>query len=388
LYTDITKVSQMAKQHKKNNPFVIDTTSGVFIDESFAIGYSKTFDNLADTLVPLLKYNYGGVSGGAKFQKNFIRWLFGDEELSVPLTPFATMGATGALSNTLDIYGKPGKSILTTDLFWHNYELMANTHQMHLVTFPFTVEGTFNQQGFKETIDKIVAREDSLIFILNQPAHNPTGYSLSKTEMQNLLEILGSIQKEVILLYDIAYLDLAKEKSHFDLLFNTKENIKVIMAYSFSKSLGLYGLRLGASALVGGTPQEREYFNEQNYLLSRTKWNSPNQVAVNTFNLIMESEENIKSVKSEISGVKETLKQRSAYLINFLNENNIPYYPYSDGFFVTIKTSNPVALFEQFRNHLIYPIVVNKGIRIAIAPLPMQVLEDLCQRMKVIDFSV
>lgn len=52
MYTDITKVSQMAKQHKKTDPTVIDTTSGVFIDETFGIGYSKTFDALAKTLTP------------------------------------------------------------------------------------------------------------------------------------------------------------------------------------------------------------------------------------------------------------------------------------------------------------------------------------------------
>ena len=388
MYTDITKVSQMAKQHKKTDPTVIDTTSGVFIDETFGIGYSKTFDALAKTLTPFSKYNYGGVSGGAKFQNNILKWLFGDVDITIPLSPFATMGATGALSNTLDIFGRPGKTILTTDLYWHNYELMAQTHHMQLDTFPLTVDGAFNRQGFKEKAEQIAAREERLLFILNQPAHNPTGYSLNRTEMEDLLGILGAIHKEVILLNDIAYLDLAKEKSHFDLLMHCPENVKVILAYSFSKSLGLYGLRLGASVLLGGTEEERKYFNEQNYLLSRTKWNSPNQEAVNTFNLIMDNEHYLENVRKEIASVKETLRQRSDYLLAFLNEFAIPHSPYSDGFFVTIKTDHPEALFEQFLNHLIYPIEVNKGIRIAIAPLPMPVLKDLCERMKTIDFTV
>jgi hypothetical protein len=102
----------------------------------------------------------------------------------------------------------------------------------------------------------------------------------------------------------------------------------------------------------------------------------------------MDNEHYLENVRKEIASVKETLRQRSDYLLAFLNEFAIPHSPYSDGFFVTIKTDHPEALFEQFLNHLIYPIEVNKGIRIAIAPLPMPVLKDLCERMKTIDFTV
>ena len=47
----------------------------------------------------------------------------------------------------------------------------------------------FNLPALKEKVDELLAKQDNLLYLLNTPAHNPTGYSLSGEDMDGVLAI-------------------------------------------------------------------------------------------------------------------------------------------------------------------------------------------------------
>ena len=58
----------------------------------------------------------------------------------------------------------------------------------HVETFSlFTGENTFNLASFQEKVQELLQEQENLVIVLNSPAHNPTGFSLSLREWQAVL---------------------------------------------------------------------------------------------------------------------------------------------------------------------------------------------------------
>ena len=126
--------------------------------------------------------------------------------------------------------------------------------------------------------------------IINDPCHNPTGYSLSDDEWNAVIDVLNELSKQgpVILLNDIAYIDyrIPRQKrpvttsSNFDRI---SENVFVIIAFSISKSMTAYGMRCGAAILMA---QKQESVREVEIVFekaARAIWSNVNNAAMETF---------------------------------------------------------------------------------------------------------
>ena len=111
----------------------------------------------------------------------------------------------------------------------------------------------FNLPALKEKVDELLAKQDNLLYLLNTPAHNPTGYSLSGEDMDGVLAILKEAAvpgKNIVFFLDVAYIDYAGEKEEvrkiFKKLSGLPANILCIVGYSMSKGFTMYGQRTGA----------------------------------------------------------------------------------------------------------------------------------------------
>jgi aspartate/tyrosine/aromatic aminotransferase len=56
-------------------------------------------------------------------------------------------------------------------------------------------------------------------------------------------------------------------------------------------------------------------------------------------------------------------------LVKILEDKKIQYLPYDHGFFMTIKTNQPIIIFERLKTHKIFTIPVEYGIRFAVSSL-------------------
>lgn len=126
----------------------------------------------------------------------------------------------------------------------------------------------YNLPALKAKVNEILGKQKSLLLMINTPAHNPTGYSLSEEDLQGVIDIIkeatAGTDKTVTLLLDVAYIDYAGEKEEvrkiFKKLSNLPANILSIVAYSMSKGFTLYGQRTGAMIGVSSSKEIIEEF--------------------------------------------------------------------------------------------------------------------------------
>ena len=188
----------------------------------------------------------------------------------------ATPGGTGALRNVISNYSEDGDKVLTSDWHWAPYNTIAGEIGRSVETFEFfTEEGKFNSADFKKRVNELLGKQESLVIILNTPAHNPTGYSLTLEDWDSVTEILGdeaSVGKAVALVIDAAYIDFAGDEEEYRRFFpkleRLPENVISVIAYSLSKTFTLYGTRCGAMICVAKTePIAEEFRRVCEYLL-------------------------------------------------------------------------------------------------------------------------
>ena len=72
----------------------------------------------------------------------------------------------------------------------------------------FDGEG-FNLKGFIEKANEIIAKQGKLVFFLNDPCNNPTGYTMTEEEFLSLIDYLNSTKVPCVMVYDCAYMDMA-----------------------------------------------------------------------------------------------------------------------------------------------------------------------------------
>ena len=128
---------------------------------------------------------------------------------------------------------------------------------------------------------QLLDTQDSLVIILNTPAHNPTGYSLTLGDWDKVTEVLTEAAKKgkaIALVVDAAYIDFAGDEEEcrrfLPKLETMPENVLPIIAYSLSKTFTLYGTRCGALICMAKTREIADEFKRVCEFSSRGSWSN------------------------------------------------------------------------------------------------------------------
>jgi len=202
------------------------------------------------------------------------------------------------------------------------------------------------------------------------------------------VEFINQLPGQVILINDVAYMDfcydLDQAKQYMRLFDQFKEHVLVLVAYSCSKSLSMYGMRLGAAILIGeetAVEDTMRVFERS----ARAIWSNVNNAGMVTLATLYQTQ--WASYLAEKQQYIALLAMRSKLLMEQCDAVDLPYYPYREGFFLTLRV-NDNGLRDRYHNALlenhIYTVLVDQGIRIAICGLTMRQLDGLALKIKTI----
>ena len=242
---------------------IIDATVGVLLDDAGRLAVLPTVATALAELSPLSWAPYAPAAGEADFL-NAVKEKAYPPELRASALAVATPGATGAVSLAIGMSLEPGETLLTRSLHFTAYADLAAAQGRRLTTFPaFDSAGRFDVAALARRLDAIAARQSRLLIVLNDPCQNPTGYTMSPADWDALAEVVGALarKKSTTILLDAAYADFAPTvwKPPFAVLARLAESADVLTAWSASKSLTAYGLRVGALlALCPGAARRRK----------------------------------------------------------------------------------------------------------------------------------
>ncbi len=309
--------------------------------------------------------------------------------------PVVTHALTHGLSIAADLFMDPGDIVVLPDKIWGNYKLLFQTRKKaEFVQFPFFSGQGLNCAGLEQTLDETAKTRDKIILLLNFP-NNPTGYSLSKDEGNNVCELVKKTAEtgtKVIVFIDDAYYGLFYEEetlkeSLFGRLAGLHENVMAVKIDGATKEYFLWGFRVGfvTYGVKNGTPEMYEALTRKTAGAVRGNISNCSMLSQNLVLRIL----NDPALPDEKQAKFETMKERAVKVREVLEagsfEDAWEPYPFNSGYFMCLRLKNAAP--EKVRLHLLDKyetgvIAVNDtDIRVAFSCLEVDQIEELFQTL-------
>lgn len=378
------KAKEMAAREGADK--VVNATIGSLLDDDGNLVILSSVVEVLKNLTPIDYADYAPIAGTPDFIKAIKKAVFGKFVPESYTETVATPGGTGAIRNTIQNYSKRGDQVLTSDWYWSPYSTIAQDIERSITTYTlFDEEGNFNVASFESKVNELLSKQDGLVIILNTPAHNPTGYSLTLDDWDKIIRVIkaavDSNGKKITLLVDVAYLDYAgdedEHREFFPLLDDFPSNILVVVAHSLSKSCTMYGMRSGAMICMTRDKEIAEEFKTVCSFSSRGTWSNCNRAAMATLSNIYADEALLAKVTHERQDYCKMLVERGHTFAKAAKEAGLKTVPFEAGFFVTVPCENADAVGLELQKEGIFTVPVGKGLRISIASIP----EEKCKML-------
>ena len=352
---------------EKGRDKVVNGTIGALLDDEGKLIVLKSVDEVYRQLAPTDYAEYAPIGG------------------TMPFKEAVQKAGTGSLRNTISNYSEPGNQILTSDWPWAPYNTIAGEIGRSIATFElFDADRKFNGTDFAAKATELLDKQNSLVIILNTPAHNPTGYSLTLEDWNNVIQTIqecAASGKPIALLVDAAYIDFAGDEDEYrqflPLLGTLPENVISIVAYSLSKTCTLYGARCGAMICVAKTQEIANEFKRVCEFSSRGSWSNTARIAQVILSRIYSDPELLAKVDEERAGYRNMLLARGRAFSEAAAECGLEIVPFDAGFFVSVPCDDPDAVSKKLEKQDIFLVPLAKGIRVSVASIP----EEACRKL-------
>lgn len=392
---DILKIGVDAREACKTNPEAVNATVGMLYEDDTSFTYFDSILKISNNLEPVQYLPYTSTPGGADFTEAIAKWSFRqhydfyNKEMHFAVN--ATPGGSGAISSSIANYLDTNDDFLVPSVYWDPYAIMASEQEVNLKTYNlFDSNGDFDLGDFEAKIAESAKNQNKILILINDPCQNPTGYTLKRSEWESVIEILGKFSSQGIpttLIYDMAYVDYHKDgldasRMPFDVFKNAHEDLLIICAFSGSKTLSFYGMRIGAMIGLSKNEEIVDEFKRIISYSSRGRWSSTSHLGIRTIVELMNNEDAQKEFEAELGKAVDLLTKRGEIFVKEAEECGLETLPYKSGFFITLPNcSNEV--FEKLMENNIYTIPLPGNlVRFAVSSIPTHLVYGLAQKVK------
>jgi aromatic-amino-acid transaminase len=365
----IFSLHQEATARKQRGEDIVDATIGVLLDDE---GTLSVLPSAARAVreVPALEWaTYAPISGMPEFRRAVADDLLSTSgELREMAVSVATPGATGALRHAITNFLEPGQAALTASWFWGPYKTICDEADRRLETFRmFAKEGGLDISALDAAIAKQISGQGRVLLVLNDPAHNPTGYSMTDNEWLAVTECvaLHARRAPVTLLVDCAYLHYGARapRAVADSVRCLAGKASLLFAWSASKSFTHYGLRAGALVACIADTTERSKVEAALSYSCRGVWSNCNRGGQAAITRLLRDPSLSAACTGERNALKATLLTRVDSFNRAAQRRSLKYPRYDGGFFVTVFDDRARAKADEMRARGVFvvPQVLDDG---------------------------
>ena len=378
--------ARIAEIGKEN---VVNSTIGALLDDEGDLIVLSSVVDVLKNLSPVDYAEYAPIAGIPSYLEAVKSAVFGANRPEGHVEACFTPGGTGAIRNAVSCYTKPGDAVLTSDWHWSPYRTIMAEQGRTLETYTlFDENNRFNAASFDEALKSILNRQDETVVIINTPAHNPTGYTFTLSDWDQVIASLKEAAgktKKIALLADIAYLDFSGDADEYRAflpkLSGLPENILPLIAFSASKGFTMYGMRCGALLCLAPTPEIAAEFKAASSVASRASWSNGNRAAMETIARIFNDRELLDKVTQEREHYLDVLIRRGTAFMDAARAAGLSMCPYDSGFFVTIPCQDADAVSVELQKYDIFAVPIGGGIRIAICAISEEKCRMIPEKM-------
>jgi aromatic-amino-acid transaminase len=316
---------------------------------------------------------YAPIAGAPDFLSAVAKDLFRDEpDMLASAALAATPGGTGALRHAIANYLEPGQSLLTTSFFWGPYQTLCDESDRKLGTFSmFDKDGQLDTAALDGALGRQVSAQRRALLFLNDPCHNPTGYSMTPEEWRAVVERLlaHAAAAPITLLVDTAYFAYAARPDPRAFLKELRPllgKVGLAFAWSASKTFTHYGLRVGA--IVACAPDEKERASTEAALSysCRGTWSNCTRGGMRAITRLLTEPALVASCDAERDELKKLLGARVAAFNDAAKAKGLSYPRYEGGFFVTVFTDDAHDRALRMKEKGVFVVPAKGALRVAL----------------------
>jgi len=307
------------------NPKKVNLGVGVYYDDAGKVPLLECVRRAeSERLKAAPPRNYLPIDGLAAYDRAVQELVFGKEFAAVREKRIVTVqaiGGTGGLKIGADFLRQitPLSEVWISDPSWENHRQLFEAAGFTVRSYPYYEPKTHGLDfaGMRSALDRLPA---GAIVVLHACCHNPTGVDLSP---EHWSEILAIVQRRGL----IPFLDLAYQGFGDGLdadalaarLFGGAMS-PVFLSTSFSKSLSLYGERVGAFSLVTASPEEAARVLSQLKRIVRTNYSNPPTHGSQLAAGVLASPELRAQWDQELGAMRERIKHMRRELVSRIKQ--------------------------------------------------------------------
>lgn len=385
----ILAINNMAVKAKGKGNKVINATVGMLFDEEGRLASFESVDRIIESCSDAKTRRYGSIDGGEDFKTSVFSWVFEDVDFKDNYCEIiGSMGATGALYLSMRNYCDVNQEVLVPSIRWTNYDSIISQVGGRVKEYNlFNSDDCLDIESIKGCVDYSLKTYNRAYLLINDPCHNPTGYSMKKEEWKILLEYLKDKSNDgpIVLLVDIAYINysLSSYKEILQMIVDSlTDNFMVHITFSASKTLSIYGFRGGALIGLSKSKEAIDDFRSSIEDSARTVWSMPSSASCRVIKESFDTKEKREELRSKLYVYRDLIKERASIFLSEAELVDLAVYPFSSGFFILIPCSNCQEACNSLIDRYIYVVPMCGGIRISISSLTKNEIKGLAKQIK------
>ena len=293
----------------------------------------ESLNAVKETNLDLLKYEYS--QGSLEFRNNVCNYY---KKHSIYVSPddiITTVGASEALSFTMNSICDPGDEVIIPEPFYANYNGFALASDVNVIPITSKIDDNFALPSIHEFEKKINSKTKAIL--LCNPC-NPTGYVYSQEEIINIANLAK--KNDLFIVVDEVYREfIYTDTKHFSILEDEKFSENAILIDSTSKRYSLCGAR------VGFIVSKNSEFIETCLKFALTRLSPPTLALIAANHALNSREDYIENV------IKEYYKRREVIINELSQIDNIKFSNPMGAFYSIIKL--PIENAEDFAKFLL-----------------------------------
>ena len=368
----IFALNKEASARRQRGEAIVNATVGSLLHDDGRLAILPTAARIVHEIPPEEWATYAPIAGSPDFLGAVIADLFRDEpEMRACAVAAATPGGTGALRHAIANFLEPGQALLTTSYFWGPYQTLCDEADRRVATFSmFDAAGMLDIAALDRALATRIAEQQRVLLFLNDPCHNPTGYSMRPAEWRAVVERLLSHANEapVTLLVDMAYAAYGPGDGRAFLkeLRPLLGKVGLLFAWTASKTFTHYGLRVGAIVACVPDAAERSATESALCYSCRGTWSNVNRGGMRAITRLLTESDLAAACDRERETLKALLGARVAAFNEAAPKRGLKYPRYEGGFFVTVFADDAFERAGRMRDQGVFVVPQKGALRVAL----------------------
>lgn len=310
------------------NPKKVNLGVGVYYDDNGKLPLLECVQKAEEKMMAAhAARGYLPIDGIAAYDAAVKTLVFGADSEPVKSGRVATvqaLGGTGGLRVGADFLKKlnPGAKVLISDPSWENHRALFTQAGFQVETYPY-YDAAKRGINFDGMLTALGTAPAGTVVVLHACCHNPTGYDLTAAQWDQVVAVVKA--QKLVAFLDMAYQGFGQGIAEDGLAVQkfVASGEDFFVSTSFSKSLSLYGERVGALSVLCRDKDEATRVLSQLKIVIRTNYSNPPTHGGQIAATILNTPELRALWEKELAGMRVRIKEMRTALVEKLKSKGV-----------------------------------------------------------------